>query len=214
MSIGPSAPPLDDDKNDPSFKTPTQENRKRGRDCVTALVKNYGFDVTCSYTNHDSINEMSRKARYDIETVGAAAIVSTIRSLSWRDEEDFLIWSALKRSKHVTNLLTQQEENDNDLFREVVLAYNAASTYPKKVQVLSILSKRPSSEITKFNCDKIGTDNKEDEEDSKDVSKVKCAVRFNPPVTDHMIRKARELYRVCLFFHLSLILFALSIGPG
>ena len=134
--------------------------------------------------------------------LAASGIGAVLHTVSNNSDPDGVLWKMIVESECVSLALSSPPPPD-ELIQEIVIAYNNAGTYAKRIQVLSLIatkksfkylkqfnsksasSKETGAKIAELDCDG-------DDDNAVDVPAIiprNCF--FNPPLSYHIYRQAR-----------------------
>ena len=111
-------------------KNSSQDDKKIITDRVKAyhdLLELHSITDKLLYISHTPYNEAGRTSRYLTMKHFGNGVVSVLRTIS-RADDHAQIWSAAKSSRIIDKLLSPTPILTDSLLREVIIAYNGASS--------------------------------------------------------------------------------------
>ena len=141
-------------------------------------------------------------AYFGYRELAASGIGAVLHTISNKSDPDGALWRMIVDTECMSYALSSPAPPDK-LIQEIVIAYNNAGTYAKRIQVLSLIatkksfkylnqfnsksasSKETGAKIAELDCDG-------DDDNAVDVPAIiprNCF--FNPPLSYHIYRQAR-----------------------
>lgn len=153
------------------------------RNCLRELLQLGGWQIPnpppvfILKQNYEDISPRSQRAHRS--TIGRC-LASVIKLTTSKADQMRQIWNIMKESNNVTKHLPNSSDPDIT-FSEYILAWNNAQSKARQTEVLSLFAHLYTTKYLKsFNINSTELD-----------GKVPKSKRFNPPLTDRMITKAR-----------------------